>query len=75
MKSGMRVMIYAATLLGGTQPVLAADCLLHSGLGNSLSYHFTLGTMVALLAVIYGLKLLNANKLKNLQAMHRDGFA
>ena len=69
-------MIYATTLLGGAQPGLAADCLWHSGftMGNNLSYHSTLGIMVALLAVIFGLKLLYANKLKNLQAKHRDGF-
>jgi len=76
MKSGMRVIVYATTLLGGAQPGLAADCLWHSGftMGNNLSYHFTLGIMVAILAVIFGLKLLHANKLKSLQAKHRDGL-
>jgi len=76
MKSGMRVMIYATTLLGEAQPGLAADCLWHSGftMGNNLSYHFTLGIMVALLAVIFGLKLLYANKLKNLHEKYGDGL-
>ena len=68
MKRRMRVIIYSATLLGWVQPGLAADCLFHNGLtqANSLAYYFTLGIMVALLAVIFGLKVLYENKLQDL---------
>ena len=66
----MRIIIYSATLLGWAQPGLAADCLCLDGLtkGNSLAYYFTLGIMLILLAVIFGLKLLHKNKLKALDA-------
>jgi len=69
MKSSMRVIIYAISLLGWV-PLGFADCVHNSGLtkGNSLSYSITLGIMVALMAITFGLKLLYANKLKVLHA-------
>ena len=77
MKSGMRVIIYSTTLLGWAQPGLAADCLFHNELtwGNNLSYQFTLGIMVALLAMIFGLKILHANKLKRPDDEHGNSLA
>ena len=74
MKTGMRVIIYSATLLGWAQPGLAADCLFHNELtkANSLAYYFTLGIMLTLLAVIFGLKLLYENKLKALDASRQS---
>ena len=67
MKNGMRAIIYPATLLGWVQPGLAADCLFHNGLtqANSLAYYFSLGIMVTLLAMIFGLKILYQNKMND----------
>ena len=77
MKAGMRIIIYTTTLLGWAQPGLAADCLFHNGLpwGNSLSYQLTLGIMVALLAMIFGLKILRANQLKSLDGEPGNSLA
>ena len=74
MKTGMRIIIYSATLLGWAQPGLAADCLFHNELtqANSLAYYFTLGIMLTLLAVIFGLKLLHKNKLQALDASRQS---
>ena len=74
MKTGMRAIIYSATLLGWVQPGLAANCLCLDGLtkGNSLAYYFTLGIMLGLLVVILGLKMLYQNKLKNLAERYKN---
>ena len=74
MKAGMRVIIYSATLLCWAQPGLAADCLFHNELkkANSLAYYFTLGIMLTLLAVIFGLKLLYENRFKALETSRQS---
>ena len=70
MKTGMRVIIYSATLWA--QPGLAAaDCLFYSE-SNSLAYYFTLGIMLTLLALIFGLKILHKRKMQTLDSSFQN---
>ena len=71
MKTGMRVIIYSATFWA--QPGLAAaDCLFHIEPANSLAYYFTLGIMLTLLALIFGLKILHKRKMQTLDSSFQN---